>query len=98
MATIKGATEFDKLCHRVFDGARCDICWRSTGVHCAACGCELEYYYCEDRLVLVTCHACKKIALVKASSPAVAAYNAFGFPAEVSDAARRARKNAEKDT
>lgn len=73
----KGASEFDKLCHKVFDAAAKSCRARETGIRCG-CGHELEVYYCEDRLYLVECFACETKALVKARSREDAAYRTFG--------------------
>lgn len=75
----KGATEFDKLCHRVFeakDGE--DYLARKAGVECGNCGTELMAYYCENRLYLVKCESCGMLALITASSPSDAAFQTFG--------------------
>lgn len=76
----KGATEFDKLCHKVFaaNGNGTDFLRRKTGVRCGACGLELFAYYCENRLYMVECGNCKTRALVMAGSPKDAAYRTFG--------------------
>lgn len=76
----KGATKFDKLCHRVFSANEngTDYLSRRTGVKCGYCGYELEAYYCESRLYMVECHHCKTKALVMARSPQQAAYMTFG--------------------
>lgn len=76
---VKGATKFDQLCHQVFAGNGNGTNYRSrgTGVKCGRCGCELETYYCEERLYLVECHCCKTKALVMAGSPQDAAYKTF---------------------
>lgn len=73
-----GATEFDKLCHRVFRAGRKERLLRQTGVRCGACGRELQSYYCEERLFVIRCDCCNTVALVKAQSPADAAYCTFG--------------------
>lgn len=87
MKMTKGATEFDKLCHKVFaaNGNGTDFIGRGTGVRCGRCACELDAYYCESRLYVVECHHCKTRALVMASSPEEAAYRAFGWPVEPVD-------------
>lgn len=72
----KGATEFDKLCHKVFDANRKDYRVRETGIRCG-CGYELGVYYCEEGLFLVECARCETKALVKARSPKEAAYKTF---------------------
>lgn len=76
----KGATEFDKLCHKVFaaKGNGADFLSRDTSVSCGYCGCELSAYYCESRLFAVECSCCKTRALVMANSPQQAAYKTFG--------------------
>lgn len=76
----KGATKFDKLCHRIFsaNGNGTDYLSRRTGVKCGYCGYELEAYYCESRLYVVECHHCKTKALAMAGTPAEAAYKTFG--------------------
>ncbi len=76
----KGATEFDKLCHRAFSGKGNgkNYLSRGTGVSCGYCRHELEAYYCEERLYLVECSCCKTKALVMAGNPADAAYKTFG--------------------
>lgn len=77
---MKGATQFDQLCHRVFaaNGNGTNYLSRRTGVKCGYCAYELEAYYCEDRLYVVECHHCKTKALVMAGSPEKAAYMTFG--------------------
>lgn len=72
----KGATEFDKLCHKIFDANVKNYRARYCGVRCG-CGHELEVYYCEEQLYLVECEACENKALVKARSPKDAAYKTF---------------------
>ncbi len=76
----KGATAFDKLCHKIFaaNGNGTNYMSRGTGVSCGLCGAELEAYYCEEHLYLVECHGCKVKALVMAGSPKDAAYRTFG--------------------
>ena len=71
MASEKGATYLDKLCHKFYDepkghGARTDYV-------CRLCGGPLEAYYCEERLYLVRCVDCGTLALVKTTSPGAAA-------------------------
>lgn len=73
----KGATTFDKFCHKVFDADAKNYRAREVGVSCG-CGRELEVYYCEERLYLVECAACGTKALVKANSFRDAAYKTFG--------------------
>lgn len=76
----KGATVFDKLCHKVFasNGNGADYLSRKVGVSCGHCGRELESYYCESGLHMVICPKCEKKALVVARSPKEAAYMTFG--------------------
>lgn len=78
--SIKGATKFDQMCHRVFseNGNETDYLGRGTGVKCGRCGIELDAYYCESRLYMVECHHCKTKALVMAGNPAEAAYKTLG--------------------
>lgn len=77
---MSGATEFDKLCHRVFAGKNngTNYLSRETGVKCGHCGCELKAYYCEECLYLVECTQCDTKALVSANNPKQAAYMTFG--------------------
>lgn len=72
----KGATEFDKLCHKIFDANVKNYRARYCGVRCG-CGHELEVYYCEEQLYLVECEACESKALIKARSSKEAAYKTF---------------------
>lgn len=79
MASEKGATYLDKLCHKFYDepkghGAR-------TGYVCRLCGGPLEAYYCEERLYLVRCVDCGTLALVKTTSPGAAAGVTLARPA-----------------
>ena len=80
----KGATNFDKLCHKIFaaNGNGTDFLSRKTGVKCGRCACQLEAYYCESSLYVVECHCCKTRALVMAGSPNEAAYKTFGWEIE----------------
>lgn len=72
----KGTTSFDKLCHEIFDAGEMEYRARKSGTSCR-CGNELEYYYCEEQLLLVECPRCKAKALVKARSPRDAAFKTF---------------------
>lgn len=76
----KGATEFDKLCHKVFsaNGNGTDFLSRATGQLCRRCSNDLEAYYCENRLFVVECHSCKIRALIMANNAQEAAYRTFG--------------------
>lgn len=83
----KGATVFDKLCHKVFaaNGNGKDFLLRRCGVQCGMCGYELDTYYCESRLFVVECRKCNTRALVMAGSAQEAAYSTFGhavYPVE----------------
>lgn len=77
---MKGATAFDKLCHRVFEssGGGEDYFERKTLAHCERCGSPLYAYYCEEHLFFVECKFCEKKALVKAKNRNDAARKAFG--------------------
>ena len=77
---MKGASNFDKLCHQVYnaDGNGRDYIGKATGATCRLCKSPLYAYYCEERLYLVECKTCEMKALVKAENPQVAAYRAFG--------------------
>lgn len=77
---MKGTSNFDKLCHQVYnaDGNGRDYIGKATGVACRLCKSPLYAYYCEERLYLVECKTCEMKALVKAENPQVAAYRAFG--------------------
>ncbi len=84
---MKGATKFDNLCHSVFsaNGNGANYLSSRTSVQCGFCGYELKAYYCEERLYMVECCNCNIKALVKAGSPAEAAYMTFGhavYPVE----------------
>lgn len=80
----KGATDFDKLCHKVFDASNFEAYRaRESGLSCARCGCELETYYCEEELWLVQCDCCKVKALVKARTRKQACYRSgLAWPVE----------------
>lgn len=77
---MKGASAFDKLCHRVFEssGGGGNYFERKTLAHCERCGNPLYAYYGEERLFLVECKFCEKKALVKANNRDDAARKAFG--------------------
>lgn len=80
----KGATEFDKLCHKVFGASNfSEYRARGSGLSCARCGCELDAYYCEEELWLVQCDCCKVKALVKARARDQACYRSgLAWPVE----------------
>lgn len=66
-AIEKGATYFDKLCHKFYDEPK--GCGKKTDYVCRLCGGPLETYYCEERLYLVKCADCGTLALVKTANP-----------------------------
>ena len=76
MIEEKGATNFDKLCHKLFV-SRNNSFARATGVSCGHCGQELTACYCESRLYAVSCYQCKTVALVMANNPIEAARKTF---------------------
>lgn len=80
MTSKKGATEFDKKCHSIFDAKNDgrDYLARGVNLPCDNCGHELRAYYCESKLYLVECEFCGIKALVKERSPQAAAHTAFG--------------------
>ena len=63
----KGATDFDKMCHKFYDGPKGH--GKKSDYVCRVCGGILETYYCEDRLYLVRCADCGTLALVKTANP-----------------------------
>ena len=71
MASEKGATYLDKLCHKFYDEPKGR--GEKTDYVCRLCGGPLETYYCEERLYLVRCVDCGTLALVKTTSPQAAA-------------------------
>lgn len=77
---MKGATPFDKACHRIYaeSGNGLNYLSRNVGVRCIHCGNELETYYCEERLYLVECCHCKMKILVMADNRRDAAYRSIG--------------------
>lgn len=78
---MKGASNFDKLCHQVYnaDGNGRDYIGKATGLTCRLCKSPLYAFYCEERLYLVECKTCKMKALVMPENPQTAAYRAFGI-------------------
>ncbi len=72
---MKGASNFDHLCHCVFDanGDGTDFLSRDAGIACANCGKPLRAYYCEERLFLIECPVCGTRALAKANNAKTAA-------------------------
>ncbi len=83
MKNEKGANEFDKICHMIYDEASShgvDAVLKKRGIRCSNCGGILETYYCEERLYVVRCEHCRTITLVKAPSPLDAAYRARAVP------------------
>lgn len=71
MASEKGATCLDKLCHKFYDYPKGH--GEKTDYVCRLCGGSLETYYCEERLYLVQCAGCGTFALVKTANPEDAA-------------------------
>lgn len=71
MASEKGATYLDKLCHKFYDHPKGH--GEKTDYVCRLCGGPLETYYCEERLYLVQCTDCGTFALVKTANPEDAA-------------------------
>ena len=71
MASEKGATYLDKLCHKFYDHPKGH--GEKTDYVCRLCGGPLETYYCEERLYLVQCTDCGTLALVKTANPEDAA-------------------------
>lgn len=70
-AIEKGATYFDKMCHKLYDKPKGQG-FQVDG-KCRCCGGSLMTYYCEDSLYLIVCDKCGTLALIKAVSPQVAA-------------------------
>lgn len=71
MSSEKGATYLDKLCHKFYDEPKGH--GKKTDYVCRLCGGPLETYYCEERMYLVKCADCGTLALVRTTSPGVAA-------------------------
>lgn len=71
MASEKGATYLDKLCHKFYDHPKGH--GEKTDYVCRICGGPLETCYCEERLYLVQCTDCGTLALVKTANPKAAA-------------------------
>lgn len=77
---MKGATDFDKICHYLFSAKGNGTNYRCNGVRmrCRVCGHPLLVYYCEEQLCLVECDYCRKKALVKARNYQEAVFRTFG--------------------
>ena len=71
MASKKGATYLDRLCHKFYDEPKGH--GNKTDYVCRLCGGPLETYYCEERLYLVKCADCGTFSLVKTANPEDAA-------------------------
>lgn len=71
MASEKGATYLDKLCHKFYDHPKGH--GEKTDYVCRICGGPLEICYCEERLYLVQCADCGTFSLVKTANPEDAA-------------------------
>ena len=66
MASEKGATYLDRLCHKFCDEPKGH--GNKTDYVCRLCGGQLETYYCEERLYLVKCADCGTFSLVKTAN------------------------------
>ena len=69
----KGATQFDKSCHALFDHPFKPSKYTETGQQCKICNGPLHALYCEEQLYMVKCARCGTVALVKANNPQMAA-------------------------
>ena len=76
MANEKGATYFDKLCHKFYDEAKPK--GYDSKCFCRYCGSKIEVCYCEERLFFVRCTGCENLALIKAGNPIQAAVRTLG--------------------
>lgn len=86
---MKGASNFDKLCHQVFDGKNDGtnyLAWE-TDICCGRCGHKLRAYYCEERLYLIECAVCGTKALTKAGNVVFAAYKTLAYKPQREDGA-----------
>lgn len=84
---MKGATAFDKLWRRVFDGENdgTNYLARETDVCCGRCGHKLRWYYCEERLYLIECAVCGTKALTKATNMAFAAHKTLAHMTKIEE-------------
>lgn len=84
---MKGASNFDKLCHQVFDGKNDGtnyLAWE-TDICCGRCGHKLHVYYCEERLYLIECAVCGIKALTKAGNVVFAAYKTLAHTPKIEE-------------
>lgn len=84
---MKGASNFDKLCHQVFDGKNDGtnyLAWE-TDICCGRCGHKLHVYYCEERLYLIECAVCGTKALTKAGNVVFAAYKTLAHTPKIEE-------------
>lgn len=86
---MKGASNFDKLCHQVFDGKNdgTNYLARETDICCGRCGHKLRVYYCEERLYLIECAVCGTKALTKAEDVVFAAHKTLAHNPQRKDGA-----------
>ena len=86
---MKGASNFDKLFHQVFDGKNdgTNYLARETDICCGRCGHKLRWYYCEERLYLIECAVCGTKALTKAGNVVLAAYQTLAHKPQREDGA-----------
>jgi hypothetical protein len=84
---MKGAFNFDELCHQVFDGKNDGtnyLAWE-TDICCGRCGHKLHVYYCEERLYLIECAVCGTKALTKAGNVVFAAYKTLAHMPKIEE-------------
>lgn len=84
---MKGASNFDKLCHQVFDGKNDGtnyLAWE-TDICCGRCGHKLRAYYCEERLYLIECVVCGTKALTKATNVVFAAHKTLAHMPKIEE-------------
>lgn len=84
---MKGASNFDKLCHQVFDGKNDGtnyLAWE-TDICCGRCGHKLHVYYCGERLYLIECAVCGTKALTKAGNVVFAAYKTLAHTPKIEE-------------
>lgn len=90
---MKGAMNFDKLCHQCFDGKNDGtnyLAWE-TDICCGRCGHKLRAYYCEERLYLIECAVCGTKALTKAGNVVFAAYKTLAHKPQRAEVALKAK-------
>lgn len=86
---MKGASNFDKLCHQVFDGKSdgTNYLARETDICCGTCGHKLRAYYCEEGLYLIECAVCGTKALTKSKNVVFAAHKTLAHGQQRKDGA-----------